>query len=164
MTSRRRWRRRLHVLFWRIVNPPTRPLAGTAPWWVLLETTGCRSGRPRRTPLAAGPIDNGGIWLIAVHGHHSAWIHNVETSSTVRLRHRGRWQTGQALVYPFDASAANRFNWYARLGPRALGMDPLLVHVRWQPTSEQDRALNIQEPGPGVAPSGETSPSGESSQ
>jgi deazaflavin-dependent oxidoreductase (nitroreductase family) len=163
MTRRPRWRRHLHVLFWRIVNPPTRQFAGIAPWWVLLETTGCRSGRPRRTPLAAGTVDNCGIWLIAVHGRHAAWIHNIETSSTVRLRHRRRWKTGQAFLHPFDATAAQQFNRYARLGPRVLGMDPLLVYVTWQP-AEQDRGARRSGGRPGATQVSRTSPSGETSR
>ena len=69
--DRRRKRARL-VRFWRAVNPLARPLAGIAPWWVLLETTGRRSGKRRHTPLARGPMDGGAMWLIAVHGRHSA--------------------------------------------------------------------------------------------
>ena len=36
------------VLFWRLVNPITRPLAGFAPWWVLVETTGLKEGAKSR--------------------------------------------------------------------------------------------------------------------
>jgi hypothetical protein len=37
--------------FWRVVNPiALRFGAGRAPWWVILETTGRRTGRP--TPLS----------------------------------------------------------------------------------------------------------------
>ncbi len=33
------------------------PFAGWAPWWVLLETDGRRTGEPKTTPLVRGPVD-----------------------------------------------------------------------------------------------------------
>jgi len=41
-------RRRLARTFWRIINPITRGVAGLAPWWVLLETTGDVVAHERR--------------------------------------------------------------------------------------------------------------------
>jgi deazaflavin-dependent oxidoreductase (nitroreductase family) len=121
--------RRLIVAWWRIANPPTRLLAGLAPWWLLLETTGNRTGRRRRTPLASGPAETDGMWLIAVHGRHSGWVRNLEASSDVRIKHRGRWRDGTASIHPIDAVPLDRFNAYARSGPRLIGLDPLLVRV-----------------------------------
>ena len=131
MSDRRRARirRRLLVLFWRLLNPLTRPLAGLAPWWVLLETTGRRTGRTRQTPLAAGPYDGDVMWLIAVHGRRSAWVLNLESEPRVRLRHRGRWRIGTAQVQDWDPAVVARFSGYARSGPRITGIDPLLVRV-----------------------------------
>jgi deazaflavin-dependent oxidoreductase (nitroreductase family) len=125
----RQWQRRLIVAWWRIANPPTRLVAGLAPWWLLLETTGNRTGRRRRTPLASGPAEADGMWLIAVHGRHAGWVRNVEASSDVRIKHRGRWRDGTASIHPIDALPLERFNAYARSGPRLIGMDPLLVRV-----------------------------------
>jgi deazaflavin-dependent oxidoreductase (nitroreductase family) len=122
-------RRRLLVAWWRLVNPPTRLLAGFAPWWVLVETTGCRTGRIRRTPLASGPTDAGGMWLIAVHGRSSGWVRNLDALPNVRLKHRGRWREGTASLHPIDAVPLEQFNAYARSGPRLIGMDPVLVRV-----------------------------------
>jgi deazaflavin-dependent oxidoreductase (nitroreductase family) len=121
--------RRLIVAWWRIANPPTRLLAGLAPWWVLLETTGNKTGRRRRTPLAVGPMEADGAWLIAVHGRRSGWVRNLEASPAVRLKHRGRWRDGTASTHPMDAVPLERFNAYARSGPKLIGMDPLLVRV-----------------------------------
>lgn len=132
MTLGNRSRRRLHVAFWRLINPPTRILAGIAPWWVLLETTGRRSGRKTRVPLAAGPVDNSGMWLNAVHGRHAAWVLNIEAHPAVRLRFRRRWREGTATVHQVDPRIAARFNAYARSGPRLMGLDPLMVRVDWR--------------------------------
>lgn len=134
METRTAWRRRLHILFWRVVNPPTRPLAGILPWWILLETTGCRTGRMHRVPLATGPTDPTGMWLNAVHGRHAAWIQNVDLHPAVRMRVRGRWRDGTATIHPFDPQIAARFNRYARSGPAFMGIDPLLVRVDWANT------------------------------
>jgi deazaflavin-dependent oxidoreductase (nitroreductase family) len=122
-------RRRLLLTWWRLVNPPTRFLAGLAPWWVLLETTGNRTGRRRVTPLASGPSDHQGMWLIAVHGRHSGWVRNLEATPQVRLKHRGRWRSGTASIHPLNPETLERFNAYARSGPRFVGQDPVLVRV-----------------------------------
>ena len=126
--SQRR-RRSRHRLFWRIVNPPSRWLAGSAPWWVLLETRGRRSGKPRSTPLARGPVDGDVVWLAAVHGRHAQWVRNLEASPEVRIKLSGRWHHAHATVHEYDEATARRFNRYARSGPRTLGIDPALVRV-----------------------------------
>lgn len=131
MSTRRRLRRGLHRAFWRIVNPPTRPLAGIAPWWVLLETTGRRTGRRHRIPLAAGPVDAHGMWLNAVHGRHAAWVLNAEANPSVRMRVRRRWRAGTATIHPVDPAVAARFSAYARGGPALMGLDPLMVRIEW---------------------------------
>jgi deazaflavin-dependent oxidoreductase (nitroreductase family) len=122
-------RRSRHKAFWRIINPPTRLLAGLAPWWVLLETRGRRTGLPRRTPLARGPVEGDLIWLSAVHGRHASWVRNLEAHPEVRIKLSGRWHVGHATVLDFDQNIARQFNLYARTGPTTLGMDPALVRV-----------------------------------
>src|SRR5260370_6783973 len=102
MTRFDRLRRFLMMTMWRILNPPTSILAGLAPWWVVLETTGHRSGEPRRTPLARGPISQRAACLIAVHGRHASWVKNLEASPRVRIQIRGRWHSGVAVLLPFD--------------------------------------------------------------
>ncbi len=124
-----RRRRSRHQTFWKVVNPLNRPLAGLAPWWVLLETRGCRSGMPRTTPLARGPVDGNVVWLSSVHGRHATWVRNIEASPEVRIKFSGRWHIGRATVHDYDESVVRRFNAYARSGPRMLGIDPVLVRV-----------------------------------
>ncbi len=123
-------KRSRHRFFWRIVNPPTRPLAGLAPWWVLLETQGRRTGLPRRTPLARGPVDADVIWLAAVHGRHASWVRNLEVHPEVRIKLSGRWHDARATVEEFDEDIVRQFNLYARTGPATLGIHPTLVRVQ----------------------------------
>ena len=124
------------LLFWRVVNPITRPLAGWAPWWVLVETEGRRTGKRRRTPLAAGPRDGKSMLVIAVHGRRSGWVLNAEATPAVRIRHKGRWRDARAVVLPWDPDVVRTFNVYARSGPMLTAHDPVLVRFDYeaQPT------------------------------
>jgi hypothetical protein len=118
--------------FWRVANPVVRPLAGRAPWWVLLETTGRTSGLKRQVPLARGPLDGDTAWLIVVHGMHSDLGRNIATTPQVRLRLRGRWRTGVAEMMPVDETLLSKFNAYAR-GGLAIGSDPMMVRISLDP-------------------------------
>jgi hypothetical protein len=48
------------------------------------------------------------------------------------VRHRRRWRSGAATIVEYDATVAATFNVYARQGPRAFGIDPVLVRVDWR--------------------------------
>jgi deazaflavin-dependent oxidoreductase (nitroreductase family) len=117
------------MLFWRLFNPVARALAGWAPWWVVLETTGRRSREPRRVPLAKGPRDGSTVWVISVHGRHASFARNIEADPNVRLKVAGRWRVGRAAVVPVDPVVLRRFSLYARMGPRTVGIDPALVRI-----------------------------------
>ena len=124
------WRRGLARLIWRLNPLALRFAAGIAPWWVILETTGRKSGQPRRVPLARGPANADTIWLIAVHGRRAAFVQNLMANPAVRVKLRGRWVSGHATVEAFDEERVRReFNLYARMGPRTLGIEPVLVRV-----------------------------------
>ena len=122
-------RARAHRM-WRVFNPIARPLSGVLPWWVLLETTGRRTGKRRRTPLAAGPRDGATEWLLAVHGRRSDYVRNIEAEPHVRIKRRLRWREGIASVEEFDPATVQRFSRYARSGPTIFGIDPVLIRIR----------------------------------
>lgn len=122
-------RRRLARAFWRILKPLTRGLAGFAPWWVLLETTGRRTGKRRRTPLADGVFDGRQLLLIAVHGEHSRFAHNIAADPRVRVKRRGRWRDGTATFQPVDDATLRRFGRYARLGLQTFADDPMALRI-----------------------------------
>jgi deazaflavin-dependent oxidoreductase (nitroreductase family) len=138
--AKRRRRRRTKAV-WRVVNPPTRLLAGIMPWWVLLETTGRRTGRARRTPLAAGPRDHLGMWLIATHGSHADYVANLIAQPRIRLRYLARWYAGTAAVHELCPDIVARFNPYAR-GALRIAIDPQLVRVSFGPLSEERNAVS----------------------
>ena len=123
-------RRAIAYAFWRVLNPiALRFGAGRAPWWVILETTGRRSGQARHTPLARGPMTDTTLWLVAVHGENAQFVKNLKAQPEVRLKHRGRWTRGRATVEPVDRARMREFNLYARMGPRTLGIDPVFVRI-----------------------------------
>ena len=121
--------RRVMRVYWAVTNPLIRPLAGRVPWWVLLETRGWRSGQVRRVPLATGPHDGQSMQLIAVHGQRAHWVRNIQTCSTVRVRHSWRWYEAEATVEELTPHVVSRFSAYARGGPRLIGLDPVLVRL-----------------------------------
>jgi deazaflavin-dependent oxidoreductase (nitroreductase family) len=128
-------RRALSRAFWRVVNPLTRWAAGLLPWWVLIETTGCKTGRRRRTPLATGPRDSEEMLLMSAHGRQAGWVRNIAADPRVRLRHHGRWRPATATIEPLTDDLVRRFNRYARLGGRLMGIDPVLVRIRYGPAA-----------------------------
>ena len=69
------------------------------------------------------------MWLSAVHGRHAAWVRNLETKPEVRIKLSGRWHNARATVHEYDETIVQRFNLYARSGPRTLGIEPALVRI-----------------------------------
>jgi deazaflavin-dependent oxidoreductase (nitroreductase family) len=116
--------------FWKVANPAARPLAGFMPWWLLLETTGRKSGLKRLTPFANGPIEDGVLHLISVHGARADFARNIAADPRVRVRRRGRWLTGTAEVVDLDPAIVERFGRYARTGLRTFGEDAGLIRIR----------------------------------
>jgi deazaflavin-dependent oxidoreductase (nitroreductase family) len=91
-----------------LINPLTRALlwTGIVPLGLaLLETTGRRSGRPRRTPVGVGRVGDT-FWIVAEHGCHAGYVRNIQADPAVRIRFRRgllpRWHDGVATVVPDD--------------------------------------------------------------
>ena len=98
----------------RLVNRIVRPLAarGLAPGVALLETTGRKSGEPRRTPVGDG-LRGGAFWIVTEHGYASSYVKNIQANPRVRVRAGGRWRTGTATILPDDDPEA-RLRWLKR--------------------------------------------------
>jgi deazaflavin-dependent oxidoreductase (nitroreductase family) len=121
-------RKRRRVTFFHkwIANPVNRLL----PTQVLLETTGRKSGKPRRAPIG-GRLFGEQFWFVSDHGDASNYVRNIASDNNVRLRIRGRWRRGTAHLMPTDDPYARletlpRFN---SALVRALGTNLMTIRV-----------------------------------
>ena len=93
------------------------------PGYALLETTGRKTGKPRRTPVGDGRIGNQ-FWLVAEHGMKAAYVRNIQLDLHVRLKLRDglrtRWHTGTAHLLP-DDDPHERQHWLAHQLPSSAG-------------------------------------------
>jgi deazaflavin-dependent oxidoreductase (nitroreductase family) len=86
----------------RLVNPLVRRLleAGLFPTThALLETTGRRSGRPRRVPIGNG-LRGDTFWIVTEHGNAADYVKNIRADPRVRVKVGRRWRSGRAQVVP----------------------------------------------------------------
>jgi deazaflavin-dependent oxidoreductase (nitroreductase family) len=83
-------------LFNPLVNAAARAGLPT-PSVVILETTGRRSGLPRRVPVTRA-LDGDTLWIVTEHGSRSAYVRNIEANPRVRVRVGRRWRGGTARV------------------------------------------------------------------
>jgi len=96
----------------------------------MLETTGRKSGLPRRTAVG-GRVTDGQFWMVSEHGDHSHYVQNIKADPAVRVRIRGRWRTGTAHLLPSDDPIA-RLAHLPQLNSsmvRVMGSDLLTVRV-----------------------------------
>ena len=97
MTDLQRLKRRIvHTAQRLVVNPVGRRSPMT-----MLETTGRKSGQPRRTAIGGRVIGNQ-FWMVSEHGEHSHYVLNIKADPTVRLRIHGQWRSGTAHLLPDD--------------------------------------------------------------
>jgi deazaflavin-dependent oxidoreductase (nitroreductase family) len=108
-----------------VVNPVGRQLPVT-----MLETTGRKSGQPRRTAVGGKVIDNQ-FWMVSEHGEHSDYVYNIKANPAVRVRIGGQWRDGTAHLLP-DDDPRRRLRSLPRLnsaGVVAMGTDLLTIRV-----------------------------------
>lgn len=77
------------MLAWDLGLPP--------PGDALLETTGRRTGQPRRTPVCDG-LDGETFWLVAQRGHRADWVQNIAANPRVRVKFRSGSGIGRRLA------------------------------------------------------------------
>jgi deazaflavin-dependent oxidoreductase (nitroreductase family) len=127
-------RRRVSTLLsTRLFNPLVRAAtnAGLAvPGIAILETTGRKSGRPRRTPVGRS-LDGDTCWIVAEHGRNAGYVRNIQTDPSVRIKIGRRWRTGTARVMPDDDPRARLRSMPALNAAvvRVMGTDPLSVRI-----------------------------------
>jgi deazaflavin-dependent oxidoreductase (nitroreductase family) len=117
----------------RLLNPLVRAAARTGlplPGFVLLETTGRRSGRLRRVPVGKA-LEGDTLWVIAEHGLAAGYVRNIGADPNVRVRVGRRWRAGTARVLPDDDWRARQRE-MPRLNAamvRLMGSAPVTVRV-----------------------------------
>lgn len=127
----------------RLVNPVVRGMLDrgwSMPGYALLETTGRKTGLPRRVPVGDGLVGDT-FWVVAEHGRKAAYVRNIEADPRVRVRVGGRWRRGTAQLMPDDdprqrQQELGRHRWSARLNAvavRSFGTDLLTVRVDLDP-------------------------------
>jgi deazaflavin-dependent oxidoreductase (nitroreductase family) len=88
----------------RLVNPLVRPLLQRGLWprsQALLETTGRKSGQPRRVPLGNG-LRGDQFWIVTEHGYGSDYVKNIQKDPRVRVKVGRTWYGGTAQILPDD--------------------------------------------------------------
>ena len=106
------------------------PVMRVVPIQTLLETTGRKSGEPRRTPIG-GKLDGRTFWLVSEFGDRSQYVRNIQADPRVRIRVRGRWHSGTAVALPDDDAKA-RLASLPRMNSaavRAMGDNLLTIRV-----------------------------------
>jgi deazaflavin-dependent oxidoreductase (nitroreductase family) len=108
----------VHALQKYVLNPPIKLLfaIGVAPpGYALIETTGRKTGKARRTPVGDALVGRQ-FWIVAEHGMKAGYVHNITHNPRVRLKLRdglrARWYTGTAHVLSDDDPRA-RQRWLA---------------------------------------------------
>ena len=129
------------------VNPAIRQLFRLGivpPGMALLETTGRRTGQPRRVPVGDGRVGDE-FWIVVEHGHRAAYVRNLVADPRVRVQSREglrlRWRSGTAHVLE-DDDPRERQRIIARGHPmrranaaavRVMGVDLLTVRIDLDP-------------------------------
>lgn len=85
----------------RLSNPVFKAIAPVLPGQCVIETTGRKSGQPRRTPVT-GRLEGSTFWLVSEFGRHANYVRNLEADPRVRVQVRGKWRTGTATVDDAD--------------------------------------------------------------
>jgi deazaflavin-dependent oxidoreductase (nitroreductase family) len=106
------------------------PVMRRNPLQTLLETTGRKSGQPRRTPLGGSRVGNE-FWFVSEFGNQSQYVKNIQANPRVRVRLRGRWHSGVAHLVPDDdprrrLESLPSFNSF---GVRTFGTNLLTIRV-----------------------------------
>ncbi len=103
--------------------------------FVLLETTGRHTGRPRHTPVGNG-LAGDVFWLVAVHGEQADYVRNIKNQPRVRVKVAGAWRAGTAVLLPDDDPVARSrtlpYKWDAAIG-RAMATRPLTIRIDLDP-------------------------------
>jgi deazaflavin-dependent oxidoreductase (nitroreductase family) len=122
----------------RLFNPVVKAASNAGlplPGLVILETTGRKSGQPRRNPVGKALVGDT-LWIVAEHGRRAGYVRNISANPRVRVKIGRRWRTGTARTLPDDdplerqRRMPNKLNSF---GVRAMGSDLLTVRIDLDP-------------------------------
>src|SRR5688572_8086308 len=117
----------------RVVNPLVKFAANRGvplPNLAILETTGRKSGQPRRTPVG-GELDGDTFWIVTEHGTRANYVRNIEAEPRVRLKLGRTWRTGTARPAP-EEDPEERLKRQPRsnaAGVRVMGTEHIVIRV-----------------------------------
>jgi deazaflavin-dependent oxidoreductase (nitroreductase family) len=118
----------------RLLNPVVKAAAAAGiplPGIVILETTGRRSGEPRRTPVGKA-LDGDTLWIVAEHGRRASYVRNIAANPRVRVRVGRRWHDAVAELLPDDDWRARQRRMPNKLNSavvRAMKSEPMTVRI-----------------------------------
>ncbi|MFD6066839.1 MULTISPECIES: nitroreductase/quinone reductase family protein [Amycolatopsis] len=106
------------------------PILVRLPAQPILETTGRKSGEPRRTPIGGRRVGRS-FWIVSEFGEKSQYVRNIQADPRVRVRLKGRWHTGTARLLPEDDPRARlkTLPTVNSAAVRAIGTDLLTIRV-----------------------------------
>ena len=99
----------------RLLNPVVRRLLERGLWprtQALLETTGRKTGAPRRVPVGNG-LRGDSFWIVTEHGYAADYVKNIHKQPRVRVKLGRRWYEGTAQILP-DDDPRERLRWLGR--------------------------------------------------
>jgi deazaflavin-dependent oxidoreductase (nitroreductase family) len=122
------------------MNPAVKAAARAGlplPGYVLLETTGRRSGKPRQVPVGKA-LEGDTLWIVSEHGHRAGYVRNIQADPRVRVRIGRRWRTGTAHVLSDDDWRERQRRMPNKLNSavvRGMGTEHVTVRVDLDPAS-----------------------------
>jgi deazaflavin-dependent oxidoreductase (nitroreductase family) len=122
----------------KLLNPLVRAAARAGlplPGYVLLETTGRRSGQPRQVPVGKA-LEGDTLWIVAEHGLRAAYVRNIQANPRVRVRVGRHWRNGTAQILENDDWRERQRRIPNRLNSavvRAMGTEHVTVRVDLDP-------------------------------
>jgi deazaflavin-dependent oxidoreductase (nitroreductase family) len=130
-------RRRVRWIQRSLLNPPAKVAVwcGLVPGFVLVETTGRRSGKRRRNVVGMRTEGDTG-WVVAEHGRHAGYVRNLEANPDVRVRMHRRWRRARAQILEDDDPQARLASFHRRsheAAVRTFGTDLLTIQFELQP-------------------------------
>jgi deazaflavin-dependent oxidoreductase (nitroreductase family) len=128
----------------KVFNPVVRAAARAGlptPSVVILETTGRRSGQPRRVPVTR-MIEGDRLWIVTEHGRKAGYVRNIEANPRVRVRVGRRWRTGTARALSDDDWRSRQRRMPNKINSamvRLMGTEHLTIRVDLDPASAAPR-------------------------